>query len=335
MPKEVLTEAELKVIQEVAVHNIFEFFNSKAQKFAVEKANTRVTITAAKAGQVYRNPTLFPGIIYTDKSRLPKQRWSLLRKKSQVPQRGNALVKSFNMIFIIGYYLDVADLYYECWLDTYDSSYLILDKFGTPVSSAYKNLDDAVTELINILSEESPTVHRSELSSKEQAILKNLARRGSLTLPEAEDQKNETILVEQLLEATKVSRQILTGMINDQVSEYHATRMDSVAAKHFWQFWSKHVEFPSKYVSTGIWGTLRKIVGQEKTATFVVGFSLKNKINVEIWLVKDNVSGRGSFYIFDLTSGELVAQGIKTVRQAYAAAGRKVLVPTDFINKIA
>lgn len=335
MDNQPITEAEVKVMQEVALNEIFGFFDSKARKFAIEKGNSRVTVTAAKSGQVYRNPTLFNGVIYTDKTRLPKQRWSLLRSKSPVPTRGSPITKGFNLIFILGYYLDVADLWFEVWYDSFDSTYMVLDKFATPVSSAYKNLDDAMAEFINLVSDENPSIHKSELSAREQAILKNLARRSSLDIKEAEDQANETVLVESLLEATKVTRGMLTDILNAQVAEYHSTRMNSTTIKHFWQFWGKHTELPGKYLSTGIWGTLRKIVGAEKTATFIVGFSLKNKIDIEIWFVKNNATGRGSFYVFDLTSAEIVAQDIKTIRQAYAAAGSKILVPSKLIDKIA
>lgn len=328
-----LTEAHKKVIQETVLNEFLGYFQNHAQKFAAQKGNARVSITAAKAGHVYRNPSVFPGEIYSNKTRLPPKKWSLFRSKAPVPTRGNLLVKSFNLIFIIGYQLDLGGIFYEIWYDSYDGTYIILDKFALPVSSHFKNLDDAVADFIDIIAEENPSIHKSELSSRESGIIKNLARRGKIS-NESEDQKAESMLVEQLLEMSGITRHMLTAAINDKVTEYHATRMDSVATKKFWQFWGKYVQIPQKYISRGFIGALQKFVGKAKTATFIIGFALRDQIDVEIWYVRDNVSGRGSYYVFDLTSAEIVAQDIKTVRGAYTEAARKLLIPTDLLGKV-
>lgn len=330
---EVITEAHISVIKEVALNEILNFFQNKARTFNNQSRNVAF-VEPAKKGQVVRNPKLFDGTIYTDHTHLPPQRWSLFKKKTPVPRRGGIITKGFNLVFIIGYSLDINDIFYEVWFDSATSSYSVLDKYAIPVSSTFKNLDDAMNDFINIVSEDLPTVHKGELSGKEQALLRSLARRGTFGVDEAIDQAEEKALVEELLEATGVTRKVLTQMLNDQVTEYHTTHMNSRTIKKFWQFWEKNVQLPSNYISHGFIGAVQKFVGRKKTATFIVGFSLKNQIDVEIFYVKNNATATGSYYIFDLTSGEIVAQDLKTLRQAYAAAGKKILVPTALYGKI-
>ncbi len=337
--EELVTESYRAVIQEAALNELFGFFRNKAKQFSNQAQNAayRVEpIRSANSVKVYRNAKLFPGEVYVDHTRLPKQKWSLFRGKSPVPTRGGKFIKSFNLIFILGYELDVTtNFFYEIWYDSYSSSYVILDKYAIPVSAKFPNLDACIADFVNIIAKEPAHVMFGDLSSNERDILKKLARRGKFSdKANEQEQTTEKILVEQLLEATAVTRQMLTQMVNNNVTEYYTTKMDRVAVKRFWQFWGKYVQIPQKYISRGFMGAVQKFVGREKTATFIIGFSLKNLIFIEIWYVKSNSTGIGSYFVFDLTSGEIVAQNLRTVRQAYTEAGKKLLVPTQFLGKI-
>jgi len=336
--EELVTESYRKVMQETALNELFGFFQNKAKRFSNQAQNVAYhvdPIQKADNVKVYRNAKLFPGEVYLDHTHLPKQKWSLFRGKSTVPSRGGKFIKSFNLIFILGYELDVtANVFFEIWYDSYASSYTILDKYAIPVSSQFPNLDACISDFVDVISEENPHLPYKDLSSTEKDVLKRLARRGDISVAQEQEQAEEKQLVTRLLEATTVTRQMLTQMVNDKVTEYHTTKMNTVAIKHWHQFWGKYVQIPQKYLSTGFTGTLQKIVGREKVATFIVGFSLKNLIFIEIWYVRDNSTGVGSYFVFDLTSGEIVAQNIKNVRQAYTEAGKKILVPTTYLGKI-
>lgn len=312
---------------------LLELFGSNASKFGGQTKLTTVVANPGKSQQVIRNPDLFQGEIYTDHTRLPPHRWSLFRKPTVLPRQGGIFHVKFDYVFIMGYEFSLDQIeghLYELWYSAWNGKYIIVDRYAAPVVSNILNLSDAITDFVNLVGEENPTVSKSELSGRETAVLKNIARRNKASF----EAKRETEAVKLLLEESQISRSTITQALNSQVLEYHHTRMDSHATKGFFQFWGKFVDIPQKYISSGLTGMAQRIVGKGKIATFIVGFSLQNRVDIEIWYVRNASTGLGSYYVFDLTSLKVVAKHLQTIRQAYIAAGKKIALPNEILSKI-
>lgn len=322
-----LTEQEITQKKEEVLN---ELFNRRERAFYSAQDSVKVLHNPnGNSQKVIRNAELFPGTVYTDQSRLPERRWNLFKRKSKTPSRGGFLTYKWDFVFLLGYKLKVSGSFFEIWYDTYTSTYIIIDQFASPVSSNHRTLDSVMTEFVDIIGEENPTIDMRELDRDEEQYLKALAvRNQKVAMRESEE------AIRGLLEYTAASRAYLTDILNAKVSEYHKTKMDSRAVKSFWKFWGKFVEIPQSYMSRGLLGAVRKIIGRERVAEFIIGFSMDNRIDVEIWYVRDRYTNTGSYYVFDLAGKDIIGEEIKSIRHAYQIAGEKIALPREILNRI-
>lgn len=133
-----------------------------------------------------------------------------------------------------------------------------------------------------------------------------------------------------ILEQNEVSSTILKDVVTGGVSEYNSSRITRTMAKKFWQIWGKEVDYPFKLNIFGkpanrISAILR---GESADGFFVIGYSLNDIIDMEVWYIKDKETEQSQFYVLNLTAGKLVAKKDK-LRQALAVITNKLDVNFD------
>lgn len=329
-----IKDVELQEQKKQAEKLLLEFFfDRKARRFNNELDKVQVIPGNDNGNSVVRNADLFDGDIYLDHTRLPDQKWNLFREKSPVPQRGSIFTHGFQLVFIMGYKFNVTPMFYEIWFDGLNNAYVLLDKFAAPVASNLQTLDDAVNQLVEIISQDNTKIKYQSLDTKEKRYLETLAKRNLKAAMESEVNEAKTAL----LESTGNSRLLISNMLNAQVTEYHETKMTKINQKWFFQRWGKFSMAPTDFMDRGIRGFFNRVIlRNRREADFVIGFSLEGRVNVEIWYVRDLSGGNqgNGYYVFNLTSRELIAGDLNSIRQAYLAVGRNITLPTDIISKV-
>jgi hypothetical protein len=285
---------------------------------------------------------LFKGNVYKDKTKV-----SGGRLKANILSIGRQLAQKFDVyppLFIVGYELENSSLFFEVWYLPIDGAYIVVDKFGKRIekNQKYQTMDRAINELVDIVTmldageEEDEKYYQSmdkELESQAERRLrrKYKTRSSKLDRDDLSDVSVEgKILLDipLLLEQSVASKKILFDLINNDIKEYNTTRMNRSKVSSIWGvILGKNIKTPTKYIG-GI-DKLFTLTGTNKEATFVVGYSLDDKINIEIWFVKNVVSGRGEFFVFDITAGQLIAKGLKNMRQAYSKIANKIVLKVD------
>lgn len=269
------------------------------------------------------NSELFSGEIYVGKSKIKPQRWKAFAKKTVMPRRGGALTKRYDYIFIIGYQMEYHNIFFEIWYDSDVGAYFIADKYGGMVTHDVHHLKEAVDMLVGIIARSDPNFSASKRDKdKEEDILLRQGRKNQRR--QADDDPLSAgveIDVNKMLNESVATRELLTQMISQEIVQYHETRMNRQKGREFWKVFGRNPTYPSKYMKNG---AVQKITGKQREATFIIGFSLAEKIDIEIWYVKEIGETGGSFYVFDITSGTIISEGIRTLRQAYMIVGKKI-----------
>lgn len=304
------------------------------------------TITEQRAllTEEVANASVFPGDVYTDRSRLPRRRWSLLSKlglgkKRQLPRRNSKLksifFQDFEMVFLIGFLFDDKPLMYEIWYDSFNDTYIVLDGFATKQHEPSDTLEGAMEVFIDLIADRDPSVDANEAAKRkhgfERAAMKN-KRSGKSRIDINMSEGLSFEEVTQLTEDFASTRNFISDTLNAGLKEYKRTRMNKRVVRSFTQFqkaFGKDVEFPNKFEPGFITRQAQKVFSLEKASTFVTGFTLADRIDVEIWHVKDRESNQGKYWVFNITSGEAIGANLTTLRSAYNAVAQKVAVPRD------
>lgn len=311
-----------------------------------------------KAGKVRTYEVdVFKGNFYTGKSTLEKRRFLPWLIKSQVKSHP---MEKFKPIFVLGYKLSDMNINYEIWYSTNYGVYKIFDKYGKSVGAEQHDMMGIVNTLMDIIwkvEDISPIDRRSfdqelkaEISaskSKFEQVADDIRQQQESDFYEDVEIINESMLdkdtwitsaneAQDLYESAISTLSMLTKAITDKVEQYNDTRMERHKISRMWQpILKKKIEFPTKYFHTGLLGgvskKVRKIFGVDKEATFVIGFTLENKIDFEIWYVKgigEDVESK--FHVFDLNSAKEIGRGFRTIRQAMGIIEKKVALPKSY-----
>ena len=225
----------------------------------------------------------------------------------------------FKAQFIIGYQLSNSDLFYEIWFLPFKGKYVLVDKFGKRSdANLHRSITHAVDDLLDIIS-----------TKDRQKIGREFEREASRANRVVAGVEIDETYVQTLFETSAVSRKLFIDVINSNVKEYNSTRMDKSKISKLWSIpLGRSLTYPSKYIGGSI-NKLFKIIGKDREATFVVGYTFNNKIDIEIWIVKSLITGKGSFYVFDITSAKLIASKLPNMRTAYATIANKIVVEAD------
>lgn len=280
---------------------------------------------ASNDGQYrYVNSSLFPGEIYTGQTRLSRRRLIRLAHEAE-----GILIKEYKNVFILGYEFDKHNLFYEIWYSESTSSYFIVDKYGSIQHNNHlKHLKNAIDVLIQLISDENPSPPDNNNNNRDERDEFDRMGRGSSRRHRVAASKQ--LDISKMLSESAVSREMLTTMINKQIKEYHTTRMNKNRGRQFWRIFGRNPTYPSKYIGSVQSSQDQEISGSRGDGTFIIGFSLADKIDVEIWYIKSVHSGNGSFFVFDITAGEVIQSNIKTLREAYFIVARKIALPNKF-----
>lgn len=304
--------------------------------------------------------SVFPGEMYIKNTRVPNtfnskilNFFGLARKfpgVTPVERRTIKLPQSFEPKFIIGYAVEASPLNFEIWYDPYENAFGVFDKHGRPVSTTFPRLTDAVAEFIDHIAdieiegplsrEEKEKIVRSLQKEKEEQELEQLAKRKIYDIdsaakrdrPKMRDVNSPPFRESQefdrdaLLAENANSRNMIQDLFLGQVSEYHLSRMTKNSVKKFWQVWGKDVEFPTDFLRNRLLGklALQKLSSDDADGFFVIGYTFDDKIDLEIWNIKDKTTGKVLFYVFNLTAGKLLA---KTQKLRHA-----LNIITDILN---
>ena len=301
----------------------------------------------------------FPGDFYRDKTKIPRQRWEswwkIWQRKTPVRERPRSMLTArtyYRKIFLLGYEMSGGSrLFNELWYDAFNGVYIIYDHQGIPYRRSFHIMDDAVTAFINIIAEEDPGVDVDSLDGRDALHLNKAAfdnraaaEREGTRLGESfvslEECKEAGGVREKFLTETTAARAMFADIINsDMVEQYTQSRMSKyIASRNFYQVFGKEVAFPPRHVgrfrnvSMKIISFIRNEPFQE--GIFVDGYTVANKIDIEIWYITEWDVGRKqrtkrtSFAVFDLTSGKIIGSGIPDKRTAVATAFRKIAVLT-------
>lgn len=258
----------------------------------------------------------FDGKFYNTTTRL---------KKNTIP---TSLIKSNKPRFIAGYVYKNRRIFFEIWYYPKHSSYKILDNFGRVVkerfgdAKGYRSLNDAVDDLMYIIDQEEPEVEYDDTSISrlsDEFIRGGYARRANV---------NEGIDVECLLSESVVTRSALHTMINDEIEEYKDTRVWKYKKNPIIRMFLGRKVLPTDYRDNALIASVKKIINANRDIQFVTGYTLKNRIDIEIWYMKQGKFGtddiRGGFYVFDLTAGKIVAEGLTSLRWAIYEVAKKI-----------
>ncbi len=301
--------------------------------------------------------TLFDGEVYADYTRIPPSRWRIFGKKTPVKQNlALPFFKKYDKIFLLGYQLEnTPEVLYELWFDTLTSMFEIHDRSGSLVLEPKSRMNDAVNMFTDLVGDfaggnigkraaMSRDMEEELEDATEDAVKDNLKQSARQAQRESvePDQRTmtellseETVDVEAILERSINTRGMLANIINDELfEEYDDSRMTRRLAKNkFWEVFGKKPEFPSKFLNRGSRNSTLKIRGRQNEATFIRGFEFAGgRVELEIWLVKTRVGGRSgeaTFWVFNITSGEVVASDLRRIRDAYAKVGAVLAAATD------
>lgn len=119
---------------------------------------------SSRSGNIEKASTLFPGELYSDRSRIPKRRWGswwkrFLRRKTSVanPEASLLAMRRWTKHFILGYQIN-RTLLFEIWYSTEDSSFSVHDKNGNTVQrgGSIPLMRDALNILFHNVADSSP-----------------------------------------------------------------------------------------------------------------------------------------------------------------------------------
>ena len=274
--------------------------------------------------RVVRSPEIFPGKVYKDSTKISGGR--LKRNIFDIRKHLTGYNKKLQPIFLVGY--DILDntVFYELWYLPFEGKYVVVDNFGKRIGNQmlYDNISDAVEEIVDIVS------HKDKVMVKKTE--RELEREASRRKIETTEHYNDLLLIENLLEQNITSRGMLVDMINADLKEYYATRMSKHNISKWWgAIIGREIQTPTKYI--GSKSSPFKIFGKNKEALFVLGYTLNNKIDVEVWLVKDSLTGIGKFYVFDLSSSKIIAKNLPNMRKAFSEIAMKIAVKLEPIDE--
>lgn len=277
---------------------------------------------------------LYPGEVYKTRTKIPRRRRGLISFKRSVPSTASPHDKGrFDPIFIIGYEVDSADVFFEIWYDANLRKFIVFDKYGNPVSRDRSKIRRAMDDLSDVV---SAYLNRQADVDYEDEIDRQLDTAKQRQLSTRIRMQDWVEQVDDPLEENVTTRMMLGSELNVDVEEYKSTRMEQNEVSRFFRrvLGGKPVSSPRDFTDYGLpFGGLKKkwdqLAGNDKAATFVTGYTLADRIDVEVWYVKDTRSGRDKFYVFDLTGLELVTTA-RTMKDAIKAIADLIQVPVDY-----
>ena len=194
---------------------------------------------------------------------------------------------SQNGVFIMGYEI-TKQLFYEIWYKNDVGLYFVVDKFGSAISEGDDNLDASTNALFKFI-------------GKEETIGGDIA---DFAVTEEEDGRKFNSKDEAAIRNLLKNKEVIKEFINQQVKEYYKTKLKESRFVRFWRnIIGTQVDLPEDITTSisGIKRVFHMVVGKKSTVTFIKGYTLNNKINLEIWYKKSKSTGKGSFEIIDLT----------------------------------
>lgn len=268
---------------------------------------------------VNKNPDekkVFSGDIYSDKSKIKSSN----TKKDQ--------------IFIIGYGIKLGNLFYEIWYNPHIGVYVIYDRFGKQINKQRNKLKDIAAVLMVLVRKENDIVadKETDIVASGKSSIKKMGY-------DVFDFDDDNITRVGYDEYSKVMDNIVTidtlkTMINAKIKEYNTSRLSKTSKNSLWKrLIGNVVEVPSDLLYRGGFKKLRqkidRLLGKEKEAIFVKGYTFNDKVNTEIWYVKDGKTEESKFYVFDLSSGKplLLSDEAKTLSKAARVIADKIKIP--------
>lgn len=292
---------------------------------------------------------VFPGEVYTDETKIPPRRWDkwniFQKKRSVAPVRSIGIRPIvFDKVFLFGFvFEDQPNIFYELWYNAYNATFTIHDRYGYEASERFSTMNAAIDAFVDLIG----SFGDSQMGDRMRQNITRFADRAAADSIEkaatdsdridrewTRQMHKESVEIEKdtLLEQQVQTRGMLAQIVSEQlVQEYHVSRVRRHDAKQFWQAWGRDVEFPSKYMNRGGRGPL-KIFSSEAEATFSVGLTLMDRIDVEIWFINRDDRSPPGYYVFNLTSGKIVGKQIRRFRDAYFLAARTLAAKTDGMN---
>jgi hypothetical protein len=270
---------------------------------------------------------LFRGEVYTDESQLKGKR---LKFNINLTTPARMAQRKLHARFIVGYNIRNSHLFYEIWYLPFSGKYALVDKFGKKPDNTRESpkLKDVIDMLFDIVATRDEDKDERELFGKARTASRDAERDFRSNLYASTDSSPDEF-VQKLLEANIASRQLLADMINQNVEEYHETKMNKSKVNRLWGVvLGRDITYPTKYIG-GVINKALRIIGKDREATFVTGYTFNEKIDIEIWFVKSLLTGKGSFYVFDITSAKLIKKDLRTMRKAYKAVADKLGVDVD------
>lgn len=233
---------------------------------------------------------VFPGFTYTNASRIPSNMLKIKavggRMFNKLDPRwylSTAVRKKLQPKFLIGYEMQDTGVKYEVWF--------------APERGRLENY---------VLVSSAGEVIRSDSRLKE--ILDNVQRLVStIELSSFQQPKNITKLIENAV----TTRDALVNSFNREMRQYNFTRIRDHKVRDILGYAGEKVYYPK---TKRAW--FFRLFGKKTRMDFVIGFAYGD-IMYEIWQVDD--AGTESFNLYNLTSGQLIAERLNTLRDAYAA----------------
>lgn len=124
---------------------------------------------------------------------------------------------------------------------------------------------------------------------------------------------------------------ISNAVMDDMITTYDQTRAGKQVRrpKNFLDKWFRGRKAPIVLPNekAGIWDSIRMaMIGARYRADFVIGYSLRDEINVEIWYITEPSNGKmvSSFYVYDVTSAMVIRSNLPYYRNAVQVVMAKV-----------
>lgn len=237
---------------------------------------------AAELLQEFRIKGIFYGDFYKKNSKLPTG-----EAKDLTKQGG---------IFIIGYEMP-SNLLYEVWYNTNTGKYYVFDSYGkfAGIERGYSRLNDSIDEFMKFIGKEDTTAEGGDV------VDFDISDNGKeMSLYSTKDIKKVSSLLK--------SKKTVQEFVNEGVKEYYRTKLGSGKKISFWQkYLGADIKTPSDLPYLDVsFGKFRKawdtLFGKIENVTFIKGFTLVNRINVEVWYKKNKRTDKGTFEIIDVTN---------------------------------
>lgn len=300
----------------------------------MERKSLRGEYSNSSGGkEVVRGRSIFPGEWYNKSTLIPRRKAKLLGRllgkevTGVLPSKQETWFGDEVMppIFILGYRIEGAKLFYEIWFDTAKDAYVIFDSYMAR-KKTFRTLRASIEYFLDIIAdaEDITPEEREEIRSYEASLLKDTKlsmardmldkRYGNVKDSYLFDVEKEFEIYESavnaILESVASARSILNKL--PDVKEYQRTKYNKADIKKAKRYAGISPETPASVLGKF---NKYKMTGDDNGMYFVIGYSF-NGINVEVWLLKDG--DKSEFFAFNVSSYRILARSEK-IRNIYAA----------------